>query len=92
MTNPINFTETERSPSDGRRVWPTDRQHMADANLITKRMAEDAAALVRERGVDAVITVDDFLEQGWTFDHVRRFGDSAISLLQADVGSHANAA
>lgn len=92
MTRAINFPETKRLPGDGRRVWPTDRRHMADANLITMRMAEDAATMIRERGADAVITVDDFLEQGWTFDQVRRFGDAAIALVQADAGNHANAA
>ena len=92
MTRAINFPETKRAPRDGRRVWPTDRQHMADANLITMRMAEDAAALIHERGADAVITVDDLLGQGWTFDHVRRFGDAAMALIQAGEGGHANAA
>ena len=92
MTKSINFPDAKRAFHNSRRVWPTDRQHMADANLITTRMAEDATVLIRERGADAVVTVEDLLEQGWTFDQVRRFGDAAMALIPAGEGDHANAA
>lgn len=68
-----------------RPVWPTERQHMADAPMITMRMSEDASELIRERGFEAVITIDDLLEQGWAYDQVRRFGDAAMALVQSEI-------
>lgn len=65
---------------------------MSDAKLITMRMAEYASVQIRERGSDAVTTVDDFLGQCRTFDRARRFDDAAMTLVQADAGPHANSA
>lgn len=75
-----------------RPVWPTQRQHMADAPMIALRMGEDASELIRERGVEAVITIDDLLEQGWTYDQVRRFGDAAMALVKSEIANCSNVA
>ena len=85
------LSEAKRATHDGQ-IWPVDRPRMADANQIANRMAEDAAGLIRERGADAVITIDDFLVQGWTIDQVCRVGSAAIAFIQAGEGDHANAA
>lgn len=83
----VEVSATKLTNRDVRRIWPTERQHMADAAMITMRMSEDASELVRERGTDAVITIDDLLEQGWAYDQVRRFGDAAMALVQSEIAN-----
>lgn len=68
-----------------------DRRRMTDTAQIAIRMADDAASFIHERGADAVITVDDFLGQGWTIDQVRRCGHTAVALVESEGGAHASA-
>lgn len=85
------LSEAKRATHDGH-IWPVGRPRMADTNQIAIRMAEDATGLIRERGADAVITIDDFLRWGWTIDQVRRVGGAAMDLIQVGESTYANAA
>ena len=73
-------------------MWPTARQYMTGEREIAIRMAEDVTALIRERGADAVITIDDLQGRGWSLAQVYYAGIAAIDLVRAEQAPHADVA
>lgn len=69
--------EARRLTQDGQ-IWPIPRPEMQTAARIIERMAEDAAALVREHGDIEPIAEAHFVALGWLPGQVRLYGASAI--------------
>ncbi|MCA0404886.1 MAG: hypothetical protein LCH39_01875 [Proteobacteria bacterium] len=70
--------------SDDGAFWPTARAEMRHPHAIRERLAEDLRAMLKARGVDAVITTEDYLVFGWAREQVQRHGLAAARLLEAD--------
>jgi hypothetical protein len=66
---PDYIREKKTATHDGM-IWPVARRDMRTTRAIRERMAEDLAALVKNRGVEAVILTDDFLAMGWTREQI----------------------
>lgn len=63
---------------------PLDRHAVEAQRQIRQWMADDFAALIRERGEDAVITIDDLIALGWTRRQVVDHGAAAAALAAHD--------
>lgn len=68
--------------SDDGAFWPTARADMRHPAAIRERLAEDLRAMLKARGVDAVITTEDYLVFGWAREQVQRHGLAAARLLE----------
>jgi hypothetical protein len=76
------FSEEDRRATQDGYIWPVPRFEMIDHACITRRMAEDLAALRREHGEDAIIGTPELEEIGWTRPHVTLFFEKAVRLLR----------
>jgi hypothetical protein len=63
---------------------PVACHEITGPRAIRQRMADDFAALIRERGEDAVITVADLVALGWTRPQVLDHGTAAAALATSD--------
>jgi hypothetical protein len=76
------LSEEARRPSPNGTFWPIERERMLDRACIIERMAEDLAALRRERGEFQPVGTPDLEEIGWTRPHVTLFFWLAADLLR----------
>ncbi len=74
--------EAKRPTHDGL-IWPIPRPEMQTAARVIERMAEDAAALVREHGDIEPIAEAHFVALGWLPGQVRLYGASAIRRMRS---------
>ncbi len=77
--------ESKKCTHDGW-IWPFTRDAMITQQNIRKRMAEDLRTMLQQRGMDAVVTTEDYLRLGWTRGQVIRHGLAAGRLLTGENG------
>ena len=62
-------------------IWPAARRDMKDAKDCIRRMSYDLAVMLKQRGADAVIMLDDYLRLGWTRDQITAYAVEAHGML-----------
>lgn len=78
----LDLAEPDATPAAG--TPPLDRPEVTDLRALRRWMADDFAALIRERGEDAVITVADLVALGWTRPQALDHGLAAAALATSD--------
>lgn len=78
------------TPSDAKRathdgyIWPLTRDLMTSRDAIRERMLEDIRETVHDGGAEAVVTLADLVNLGWTAEQVMAHGVSAFAAFRAE--------
>ena len=75
------YADEARRPGQDGYFWPYQRHAMRNPQAITERMAFDLSALLRDRGMEAQITTEDYLRLGWRRPQIERHGLDAAREL-----------
>lgn len=73
------MAECRKAVQDGF-IWPVERRRMRHPVNIRARMAEDFAALRREKGAHGVVLDLDMIALGWTRPQVEAHGRHAVNM------------